>query len=39
MMGGIEIDDAEWKNLLEDVDTNKDGKVNHSIFGREVNNE
>lgn len=26
-MGGIPIDEATWKAILEETDTNKDGKV------------
>jgi hypothetical protein len=26
-MGGIDLDDDQWKKLVEEVDTNKDGKV------------
>jgi hypothetical protein len=26
-MGGIELDDEQWKKLVEEVDTNSDGKV------------
>jgi len=31
-MGGIELDDSQWKLLVEEVDTNKDGKVMETIF-------
>jgi len=31
-MGGIELDDDQWKALVEEVDTNKDGKVKISFF-------
>ena len=27
VMGGIELDDSQWRVLVEEVDTNKDGKV------------
>lgn len=26
-MGGIELDDEEWKQIIAEVDTNNDGKV------------
>ena len=26
-MGGIPIDEATWKAILEEADTNKDGRV------------
>ena len=31
VMGGIELDDSQWRALVEEVDTNKDGKVT-SLF-------
>jgi len=31
-MGGIELDDSQWKALVEEVDTNKDGKVEKKFF-------
>jgi len=31
VMGGIELDDAQWKALVEECDTNKDGKVNSML--------
>lgn len=27
VMGGIELDDEEWKEIIDEVDLNKDGKV------------
>jgi hypothetical protein len=32
IMGGIPIDEAAWKVILEEADTNKDGKVLYLIF-------
>ena len=31
-MGGIELDDAQWKALVEECDTNKDGKISKDEF-------
>jgi len=32
VMGGIELDDSQWKALVEEVDTNKDGKISQEEF-------
>jgi len=32
VMGGIELDDDQWKALVEEVDTNKDGKISQDEF-------
>jgi len=32
IMGGIELDDEQWKKLVEEVDTNKDGKISQEEF-------
>lgn len=32
VMGGIELDDAQWKALVEECDTNKDGKISKEEF-------
>lgn len=32
VMGGIELDDAQWKSLVEECDTNKDGKISKEEF-------
>jgi len=31
-MGGIELEDHQWKALVEEVDVNKDGKVIVSLY-------
>lgn len=33
-MGGVELDDEEWNQIIDEVDVNKDGKVNttHTVF-------
>lgn len=31
-MGGVELDDREWDELMEEVDANKDGKVSYFIL-------
>lgn len=32
VMGGVELDDREWDELMEEVDANKDGKVSYFIL-------
>jgi len=32
VMGGIDMDDEQWKKLVEEVDTNKDGKISQEEF-------
>ena len=31
-MGGIEIDERMWKDILDDCDNNNDGMVNISFY-------
>lgn len=31
-MGGAEMDEATWKSMLDDCDTNKDGQVKTYIL-------
>lgn len=32
VMGGLELEDDQWKKIIEEVDINKDGKISHQEF-------